>query len=196
MASNSQSFNQRTIRHERRVEINIHLNLIFKLRSLQTVTTFFNIRSRDFSRKMLLWVSFLPVGSYRSRKVWLWSCWTGPSPSRRRWRAERQWSRTGCRLSNQGGSMCLVRLPTPPNNDWNMEPTRTMDFQQLIPEQNGIWTPPTRQPGSPDTPRFIDHIHAAQPVLWSLLLLLTPHNLLVYTDDKPWTIASFLLWLR
>jgi hypothetical protein len=34
---------------------------------------------------------------------------------------------------------------------------------------------------------------AAQPVLSSLLLLLTPHNLLVYTDDKPWTIASFLL---
>jgi hypothetical protein len=68
-----------------------------------------------------------------------------------------------------------------------------MDFQQLIPEQNGIRTPPTRQPGSPDTPHSIDHIHAAQQVLSSLLLLLTPHNLLVYTDDKPWTIASFLL---
>jgi hypothetical protein len=32
MASNSQSFfDQRTIRHDRRVEINFHLNLIFKI---------------------------------------------------------------------------------------------------------------------------------------------------------------------
>jgi hypothetical protein len=54
MASNSQSFDQRTIRLERRVEINFHLNLIFKLRSLQTVRTFFKIRSPNFSRKKLL----------------------------------------------------------------------------------------------------------------------------------------------
>jgi hypothetical protein len=40
MANNSQSFDQRTIRHDEcRVEINFHLNLIFKLRSLQTVRT-------------------------------------------------------------------------------------------------------------------------------------------------------------
>ena len=72
MASNSQSFDQRMIRHEHRLEINFHLNLIFKLRRLQTVRTFFKIRSCDFSRKKLITVSFLPVGSYRSKRVWLW----------------------------------------------------------------------------------------------------------------------------
>jgi hypothetical protein len=51
MASNSKSFDQRTIRLERHVEINFHLNLIFKLQSLQTVRTFFKIRSRDFPAK-------------------------------------------------------------------------------------------------------------------------------------------------
>jgi hypothetical protein len=101
MASNSQSFDQRTIRHEHRLEINFHLNLIFKLQRLQTVRTFFKIRSCDFSRKKLITVSLLPVDSYRSRKVWLLSHWKGPSPSCGHWRAEHRWSRRRCRLSNK-----------------------------------------------------------------------------------------------
>ena len=52
-----ESFKAKTIRLERRVEINFHLNLIFKIRSLQTVRPFFKIRSRDFSRKKLLQIS-------------------------------------------------------------------------------------------------------------------------------------------
>jgi hypothetical protein len=40
---------------------NFILSLIFKIRSLQTVKPFFKICYRDFSRKKLLPVSFLPV---------------------------------------------------------------------------------------------------------------------------------------
>jgi hypothetical protein len=48
------SFKQRKIRLERRVEINYDLNLIFKIRSLQTIGRFFKIRSHNFSRKSWL----------------------------------------------------------------------------------------------------------------------------------------------
>jgi hypothetical protein len=54
-------------------------------------------------------------------------------------------------------------MPPQPNNG-NMEPTLTMDCRQLIPEQNGIQMPPTRQTDSPDTPRSIP------------LTIITQHN--------------------
>ena len=46
-----ESFKEKTIRLERRVEINFHLNLIFKIQSLQTIRTYFKICSLNFPRK-------------------------------------------------------------------------------------------------------------------------------------------------
>ncbi len=63
-ASNSQSFDQRTIRHERCVEINFHLNLIFKLRSLQTVRRFLKFVLAIFPAK-----SCVQFRSYRSAVI-------------------------------------------------------------------------------------------------------------------------------